>query len=197
MDVVVIGPGIGREYETNQLVYDIIQTCKNLNKPIIVDADGLIAISENISIIKHYPNSGVILTPNHREAKKLVQAMPTNITKFYDYWGDHVAVLVKGETDKFNSKIPCLQWSLTGGGSGRRAGGQGDILAGALGTFYNWALKSNPGEKVLLSQSVACFAAAKFTRTCNSKSFALHGRSMTASDMINEIHHAFHDLFGK
>ncbi|XP_049876658.1 ATP-dependent (S)-NAD(P)H-hydrate dehydratase-like [Pectinophora gossypiella] len=193
MDVVVIGPGLGRENETLSLIYDIISTCKDLLKPLVIDADGLYAISRNVSIIKDYPSPGVILTPNHYEAERLKISVSDDTSNWYRYWGDYVSILVKDSEDQFHSNIPNLEWHVSGGGTGRRAGGQGDILSGILATLYNWSLKANLCVKypVQVAQSLACYVASNLTRTCNFKAYLIYGRSMTASDMINKIHVAF------
>ncbi|KAJ0174254.1 hypothetical protein K1T71_010400 [Dendrolimus kikuchii] len=197
MDVVVIGPGLGREEETLQLIYNIIEDCKKLQKPLVIDADGLYAVTKNVSILKDYSSPGVILTPNLREAKYLM-ASTTNDSNWYKYWGDHVSVLIKGREDKYYSIVENVNWGSSEGGSNRRAGGQGDILSGALGTFYKWAIMANLNDKenpVHLAKSIAAFAAAQFTRECNAKAFEKHGRSMLSSDMIQEMHSAFDQIF--
>ncbi|KAJ8717112.1 hypothetical protein PYW08_005511 [Mythimna loreyi] len=198
MDVIVIGPGLGREPETLHLISDIIEDCKNLGKPLVIDADGLYAISKNTTLVKNYPCPGVIMTPNLREANKLMAAVSQNDSNWYNYWGDCVAVLVKGEKDYFYTNMSRYSWVATGGGSGRRAGGQGDVLSGALGTFFHWALKTEfckNETRIQLAQSVAAYAAAKLTRLCNYKANVIHGQSMLASDMINQIHSAFESTF--
>lgn len=197
MDIMVIGPGLGREEETLKLIYNIIEDCKKLQKPLIIDADGLYAISKNVSILRDYPSPGVILTPNLREAKHLMSST-TNDSDWYQFWGVHVSVLVKGHEDKYYSMINNINWSSSEGGSNRRAGGQGDILSGALGTFYKWAINTNLNDEehpTQLAKSIAAFAAAQFTRTCNAKAFKKYGRNMLSSDMIQEIHSAFDQLF--
>ncbi|XP_075981089.1 ATP-dependent (S)-NAD(P)H-hydrate dehydratase-like [Anticarsia gemmatalis] len=198
MHVVIIGPGLGREDATLHLIHDIIEECKTLRKPLILDADSLFAIYKDPSVLKNYPCPGAILTPNQREAAKLIESVSNNSSNWYTYWGDCVSVLVKGEKDAFHSNASNFVWTATGGGSGRRAGGQGDILSGALGTFYNWALNTDLCQNennTQLAQSVASYAAAKLTRLCNFRAFTQHGRSMTASDMIQEIHAAFDSMF--
>lgn len=198
MDVVVIGPGLGREPETLRLIFDIIEDCKNLGKPLVIDADGLYAISKNTSLIKDYPCPGVIMTPNLREANRLMAAVSRNDSNWYSYWGDCVGVLVKGENDNFYTNMTTYSWMATGGGSGRRVGGQGDILSGSLGTFYHWALKAELCKNeshTQLAQSVAAYAAAKLTRLSNYNANILYGQSMLASDMINQIHTAFESIF--
>lgn len=199
LDVVVIGPGIGRDEEQLQLVTSIIQTCKNLKKAIVIDADGLYVVSQNVSILSNYPKPGAILTPNHREAARLSLSINNkNESQWHSHWGDNVSVLVKGQEDTCYSSVAKFRWALVGGGSARRAAGQGDILAGALGTFYNWAIKANlcdSGESLQLAQSVAIFAAAKLTRACNLKAFQENGRNMIASDMLKKIPSAFDEVF--
>ncbi|XP_026491999.2 ATP-dependent (S)-NAD(P)H-hydrate dehydratase-like [Vanessa tameamea] len=197
-DVVVLGPGLGRAAKGLDLAYDIINICRELRKPLVIDADGLYALYKNITILKNYPSPGVILTPNNAEVKRLKEAIPLGDTNWYEYWGDYVTVLEKGEQDQYHSNFERFDWCLNEGGSGRRAGGQGDILAGSLGTFFNWALKANlceNNQSISLAQSVASYAAAKFTRRCNYKAYRSHGRSMIASDMLNEIHSTFDELF--
>lgn len=197
-DVVVLGPGLGRTPEALNLAYSLINTCKEMRKPLVIDADGLYAIYKNATILKDYPSPGAILTPNKAEIQRLKQAIPENSTPWKQYWGNYVTVLEKGQTDHYHSSQGNFDWSLNESGSGRRAGGQGDILSGALGTFLNWGLKSNfcvKEQTVALAHSIATFAAAKFTRTCNFKAYAKYGRSMIASDMLNEIHSAYDELF--
>lgn len=198
MDVIVIGPGLGRESDTLHLIYDIIEDCKILGKPLVIDADGLYALTKNTSILKDYPCPGAILTPNLREANKLMESVSRNDSNWYSYWGNCVSIIQKGEKDYFYSNMSEYTWTATGGGSGRRVGGQGDILSGALATFYHWALKAElckNDNHAQLAQSVATYAAAKLTRLCNYKAYITHGRSALASDMIKEIHSAFDSTF--
>ncbi|CAH2089332.1 unnamed protein product [Euphydryas editha] len=197
-DVVVLGPGLGRAPEGLNLAYDVINICNKLRKPLVIDADGLYAVYKNVSVLKNYPSPGAILTPNNAEVKRLKEAIPAGDNEWYNFWGEYVTILEKGETDKYHSNLRKFDWVINEGGSGRRAGGQGDILAGSLGAFLNWALKANLCENdqsVSLAQSVASFAAAKFTRSCNYKAFELYGRSMLASDMLNVIHSTFDNLY--
>lgn len=197
-DLIVIGPGLGRSEEALHFAYNVISLCKEFKIPLVIDADGLYAVYKNISILKDYPNPGIILTPNKAEAKRLQDAIGVNYGPWYRYWGDYVTVLEKGGIDQFHSSQSKYSWCLQEGGSGRRAGGQGDILSGAMGTFFNWAIKSNicgDLKSFELAPSVASYAAAKFTRLCNFKAYKLNGRNMIASDMLKEIHSAFDDLF--
>lgn len=192
MDVVIIGPGLGRENETITLTSEIIEYCKLSSIPLIVDADGLYVISKKPFIINNYPSPGAILTPNFSELKRLRNSSTEND------WGPYVSILEKGKNDRFISSDYNYNWSFNLGGSGRRVGGQGDILSGILATYFNWVLKCKiceDNKSNLRAASVASFVAAKVTRMCNENTYRTLGRSMVASDMLQNIHIAFDILF--
>ncbi|CAH0561418.1 unnamed protein product [Brassicogethes aeneus] len=203
LHVVLIGPGLGREDSTFEVMEKIINICRQKNKPLVIDADGLFLIATKRQILKNYP-APVILTPNVMEFKRLMglQNMENNAScsrleqaeKFLKEIGGNVTILCKDKEDEILSHGQSLK--VKGGGSGRRCGGQGDLLSGAAATFLGWSMDKSPGNDVEdLRGAVASFAAAKLTRTCNEKAFAKHGRSMICSDMILEIHEAFDETF--
>lgn len=199
MDVIVIGPGLGREDEAVKLTEDIIKTCKTLGKPLVIDADGLYVVSKNPGIIKDYPQPGVILTPNKREANKLQEAVSKNNSEWFKFWGENISVLVKGETDQFYSSMTIYNWLSSEEGSARRAAGQGDILSGSLGTLYAWAIKFNNyiphTHHDRIAHSVAAYGSARLTRLCNYQAFKIYGRSMTATDMLAQMHKVVKEVF--
>ena len=70
----------------------------------------------------------------------------------------------------------------------RRAGGQGDVLAGILATLLNWlSIKSgdNPIQKTEIDDAVKC--AVFIIRQAQSEAFSKNFRGTLASDVINEI----------
>jgi hypothetical protein len=54
---------------------------------------------------------------------------------------DNITILCKGREDEIFNKDAHVK--VTGGGSGRRCGGQGDLLSGAAATFLTWALQQD------------------------------------------------------
>ena len=68
-DAVIIGPGIGRHRETFELVRRILE---KLEKPTLVDADGLNALAGYTEYIKHC-SAPLILTPHPGEFKRLIE----------------------------------------------------------------------------------------------------------------------------
>lgn len=192
LHVALLGPGMGRADSTKQTFEAIICLCRSKNKPLIIDADGLFFVAQNPDILKDYP-APVILTPNKAEFARIVGDSNLEGPKverakpFLEKTGPSVTIFCKDAEDEIITLGNTIK--LTGGGSGRRCGGQGDMLGGAMSTFLTWALEKN------LPPAVACFAASKLTRDCNAQGFVKHGRSLVVTDMIQEIHSVFQENF--
>lgn len=188
LHVLVIGPGLGRDPRVFETIRRLIATCRALNKPLVIDADALFLISQDLSLIKNYP--GAILTPNVIEFSRLFGH--DDYAKELNDVGRRVTVLKKGFTDTIYSGANKLDDTMAvQGGNGRRCGGQGDVLAGSTAIFYAWTIKANDPEP----EKTACVGASHFVKKLNSKAFGVHGRSMTVTDMIQQIHSVFDEDF--
>ena len=206
----VIGPGLGRDPQILDKVAKVIEHCRNETndkKPLVIDADGLFLITEKPDIIKSYPH-GAILTPNAIEFSRLAKAVlgesltatPSpdqyNVKMLAEALGENVVVVHKGASDiiatgdKNFAPVSC-----TVGGSGRRCGGQGDLLSGSVGTFYSWAIMNSC--KLFPTGVVAAYAGCSLTRLCNQRAVKKYGRSTLTTDMLNEIHPVFTELYGE
>ncbi|CAG9559693.1 unnamed protein product [Danaus chrysippus] len=199
LHVLVIGPGLGREIDTFTVVSQLIKLIGVKQIPLIIDADGLFLITEKPELLENF-SSPVILTPNKIEFERLYNKLSTSAG--LAELGKNVTILRKGQTDELLCYHSNLQWKINTGGSGRRCGGQGDILSGSIATFLHWAINSSNKieigvnvDKMLLLSSLSCFAAAKLVRLCNEKAFKAKGRSMLAVDMIEYIHESFQELY--
>lgn len=73
LHVILIGPGLGRDVKVFETVSKLIRKCRELSKPLVVDADGLFLVGQNPDLIKNYP--GLVLTPNAMEFTRLVKAI--------------------------------------------------------------------------------------------------------------------------
>lgn len=190
LHVVVIGPGLGRDEKVLSIVAQLIQICKSLQKPMVIDADGLYLLSQDIDVIKDAAN--VILTPNAMEFERLFGANGIDFEqKIQRVGSDGKTVLVKGATDKIFSGACTSEFLEISGGSGRRCGGQGDLLSGTIATMFCWAIQQGNEEPAKL----ACYAASHFVKELNVSAFRDKGRSMIASDMIEHIHSVFRYTF--
>lgn len=197
----VVGPGLGREDVILKTAKEVIEKSKSRGIPIVIDADGLWLIAKEPSLIQFYQRG--ILTPNFMEFTRLYEAMhhrPLDSTDLKSSAQQlslamgNVTIVLKGEEDIItdgNRVLSCIH-----SGSGRRCGGQGDLLSGSLGVFAHWAVSSTPdATKGMNPTLVAAFAATSLTRQCNRQAFDRHGRATTTSDMIQEICTAFRKLF--
>lgn len=188
LHVIIVGPGLGRDAKVFDTIRKLLQFCRELRKPIILDADALFLVSQDISVIENYP--GVILTPNVVEFSRIFgDNNDANVLdgKFKEI-GPSITILKKGASDIiYNTSEKSDDALQVTGGSGRRCGGQGDILTGCTAVFYAWAILAKDAE----ASKVACYGASYFLKQLNVATFRALGRSMTATDMIANIHTVF------
>ncbi|XP_002132285.3 ATP-dependent (S)-NAD(P)H-hydrate dehydratase [Drosophila pseudoobscura] len=189
LHVIVIGPGLGREPLILQTVTNVLKLCTKLQKPIVIDADGLFILNDNIDLVSGQRN--IILTPNAMEFRRLFGEDVNSVRQKMSCLGDGVVVLEKGVNDKIHIPHTNEVYSMPTGGSGRRCGGQGDLLSGSLATFFYWSLQSNQPNPAYIA---AC-ASSYLVKRANSTAFKKFGRSLLASDMINEISTVFRSDF--
>lgn len=155
----------------------------------IIDADGLHIITQHPELIKNYDKA--ILTPNAFEFSRLFGSERELLPGRIKILGNGVIVLEKGRNDRIHISRTTEKFECPSGGSGRRCGGQGDILCGALATFYHWALLSKDSNPAF----IAAFAASFLTKQCNAAAFSKYGRSTTTTNLIDEIHSVFDEYF--
>uniref|UniRef100_A0A673XH25 ATP-dependent (S)-NAD(P)H-hydrate dehydratase n=1 Tax=Salmo trutta TaxID=8032 RepID=A0A673XH25_SALTR len=197
----VVGPGLGRDDKLLKNAKEVIEKSKARDIPIVIDADGLWLVAQQPSVIQGYQKG--ILTPNYMEFTRLYEAMHHEPLDSSDHQRSamelsvamgNLTVVLKGEEDLItdgNKVILCRQE-----GSGRRCGGQGDLLSGSLGVLAHWAYTSSADMTKSVNPSVvAAFGACSLTRQCNRQAFHKHGRATTTTDMIQEISSAFKKLF--
>lgn len=190
LHVLIIGPGLGRDASTLETVSALVHICKRLEKPLVLDADGLYWASQNIELIRDYP--GLILTPNAVEFKALFNST-TSREEAMRFLGSDVTILQKGLHDQIWHSGGEAMIEANEVGSSRRCGGQGDLLCGVVATFYCWGLLAQlPADEAAVA---ACCAASFLAKQCNRRAFSRLGRSMLASDMVEEVGKVFSDHF--
>ncbi|XP_019945337.2 ATP-dependent (S)-NAD(P)H-hydrate dehydratase isoform X1 [Paralichthys olivaceus] len=198
----VVGPGLGREDLLLKAAKEVIEKSKARDIPIIIDADGLWLVTQQPSVIQGYEKG--ILTPNFMEFTRLYEALHHEPMDSSDHQRSilqlsvamgNLTLVLKGEQDLITDGSKVIWCSVEG--SGRRCGGQGDLLSGSMGVLAHWAhaAAATGGVKSMNPSVVAAFGACSLTRQCNSQAFQRHGRSTTTSDMIPEIGSAFKKLF--
>lgn len=197
LHVLIVGPGLGLNEKIFNVVTEVVKECKKLNLPLVIDADGLQWAKMNSMVLYDYKN--VIMTPNAAEFKRVFASDEVVFETAKRLFGTEVVIMQKGLNDvlfdmRTNSKI-----IVNTGGSGRRCGGQGDLLSGALATFFCWTLhyikENNCKEDANLPAKAACAASSTLIKLCNTEAFKEYGRSMTCSDMIKYISKIFNSEF--
>lgn len=132
-DAIAIGMGMGREKATSEFTKQILREAK---VPVLVDADGLSHIKDDLSILKgrSYPT---IVTPHPGEMAMLlncsiadVVASPFKVAKaFAEKY--HVYLVLKG-TYTIVTDPSGNQWINTTGNQGLAKAGSGDCLSGII-----------------------------------------------------------------
>ncbi len=141
MDILLIGPGIGRSEEMVEL---IIKITKSWNKPLILDADALNIISDNKKILDDIAGKQVLLTPHIGEFARLCDATIDEIAKntlrsLQDFVEKYKCnVLLKSATSIYCDEIEIV-FDITGN-DGLSTGGSGDVLAGIIASFVGQQL---------------------------------------------------------
>lgn len=134
MDAVAIGPGISRQPETVTLVRRLVAECP---LPLVVDADGLNAIAEDVSILDVRKSPAIVLTPHPGEMSRLcgfaidrIEADRVGVSR--DFAVRHgVYLVLKGAGTVIAT--PDGEICINGSGNpGMATGGMGDVLTGVI-----------------------------------------------------------------
>lgn len=133
-NAVALGPGIGWHPETARLVRHLVT---EIDLPLVVDADGLNAISEDPSVLLKKASAGMILTPHPGEMARLagtsvaaVEADRIGIAREFAA-RYRVCLVLKGARTVIAT--PEREVAINGSGNpGMASGGMGDVLTGIL-----------------------------------------------------------------
>ena len=188
-DAMALGPGLGRAPETVTLVKALVE---KVQTPLVIDADGLNALADDISVLQRKLSAGIVLTPHPGEMSRL-----TGIT-IPEVEADRIAVaqdfackqgvylILKGARTIIAS--PAGEVAINGSGNpGMATGGMGDVLTGIICS--------------LLGQGYSCWDACRL-------GVFIHGHAgdmvasdkgeigLNASDVQEKLPYAFNSLLG-
>lgn len=180
-DAVLLGCGLGRDWQTDTLVQDLL----NMEKPLVLDADGLNAISENAELLQKRP-AVTVLTPHEGEFLRLggdlSRGREAAAAAFSQKYG--VYLILKGHRTLIADPEGRLAENNTGN-CGMAKGGSGDVLTGLL--------------TGLLAQGMepfdACCAAVWIHGRAGDMAAEEKGRrGMTPADMIEKLPYALKEV---
>ncbi len=176
-EAVVIGPGIGRHRETFELVRRLLLS---LEKPAIVDADGLNALDGHLEVLEN-TTADLIITPHPGEFQRLTGKVPPDdiherIAMARQFALEYQTILVLKGSPTIVANIDGTCFVNQTGNSGMATGGTGDVLSGLIGSFLAQGMSTIDAAVcgVYVHGYAGDFAAKYQT-----------GRTMIAGDLIN------------
>lgn len=131
---VLVGCGLGLNMETKELVGALVRNCE---KPLIIDADGINAVSCNIDILKE-AKAPALLTPHPGEMARLTgktvnEIEADRVKAAVDFANAYnVTVLLKGASTIIAAPGSKKIYVNTTGNPGMAKGGSGDLLSGII-----------------------------------------------------------------
>lgn len=183
VDIIISGPGIGREDSSQKLLRKLITAVEK--KALVIDADGLNALAGHLDLLRAASRqpSAMILTPHPGEMARLLGLNTAQIQlkrkeiarRFAESY--KVTLVLKGRNSIVAGEDGEVFINKTGN-PGMSTAGSGDVLSGMIGAF--------------LGQGLAPFEAAKFAVYLHGLAGDLAAEektqiSMIASDIIAKI----------
>jgi hydroxyethylthiazole kinase-like uncharacterized protein yjeF len=135
-DAVAIGPGIGTHHETAELVQRLV---KQIEKPMIIDADGLNNLSKDTNCLKEHKRP-VVISPHPGEFARLTGLSIDEINeKRIELASYHarecaVTIILKGAPTIIARRSGNVYINYSGN-EGMATAGSGDVLTGLVGGF--------------------------------------------------------------
>ncbi|HET6349278.1 MAG TPA: NAD(P)H-hydrate dehydratase, partial [Candidatus Krumholzibacteria bacterium] len=191
---VAIGPGLGRNDETDAFVRDFVVNCKT---PIVVDADGLTAFAGHAAEFKK-AKAAVVITPHDGELARLTgDSIPTTPLERMAY---SAAAAKKLRVILVHKGAPALiagpngeVWVNGSGTSALSKGGTGDVLTGFIVSFLAQAAAAGrPASGAALD--AACVACYLHGRAGEIEALERGERGVLASDLFASVGRAMVEL---
>jgi NAD(P)H-hydrate epimerase len=131
-----VGPGLGTESHTRNLVHRVI---KELELPLVIDADGLNNLAGHTALLKHR-SAPTVLTPHPGEMARLTglstkQIQQDRLTTARKFAMDNRACVVLKGARTVIAEPKGQVWINPTGNSGMASGGMGDVLTGMIAGF--------------------------------------------------------------
>ena len=138
-DAVLIGPGLGRRPETEQLVLELLE---ELEVPVVLDADGINALAGHIDVLDGR-RAPTVLTPHEGEFARLTGCplpVADRLSAARDFAAAHRCTVVLKGRGTVTAAPDGRVWVNSTGGPGMAKGGSGDVLAGMTAALWGQRL---------------------------------------------------------
>lgn len=187
---IAVGPGLGQSDDTRQTVLRLLDILRSLpnRPPLVMDADALNLLALQKDWETLLPDNS-ILTPHPKEWERLcginANSRQQQIEKARDIASQqHLTIVLKGH-ETFIAFPDGTAYVNHTGNHGMAKGGSGDVLTGILASLLAQPIdfKTAVIMSVFLHGRAGDIAALK-----------LHPRSMTATDIIDNLSSAFNEI---
>jgi NAD(P)H-hydrate epimerase len=182
IDIWALGPGLGKSHAT-----EIMELIEHAKQPMVVDADGLNVLSENIDILKQCRGPR-LLTPHPGEMKRLFDSgKMSRVETARNFCEQYpVALLLKGSRTIVCERGRPLSYNSTGN-PGMASGGMGDVLTGVCAGLVGQGLSLYDAARV---GAWVCGRAAEMSIFQSDQS----EESLLSRDVLNHLGNAFNEL---
>ena len=175
MSACLVGPGLGHSYDTEEVVYGVLEAAKC---PIVLDADGINVLAGHIDRLDKV-NVPVVLTPHEGEFRRLGGDLSMGRIAAARAIAEKTGavVVLKG----YRTVIAGPEGEIyvnSSGNPGMAVGGSGDVLAGILTCFLG------QGMEPVKAAAAAVWVHGAAGDICRKR---LGRRSMLPSDMIGAL----------
>jgi len=144
VDMVVIGPGLSLNTETQTLVREL---CAEIKKPLLIDGDGITAVANDLGWIKKREAS-TILTPHLGEMTRIagqnIEDISINKISILQNTAQELnaTIVLKGAHSLIGYPDKRVFINLSGN-PGMATAGSGDVLTGAIAAMFGLGLPIN------------------------------------------------------
>jgi NAD(P)H-hydrate epimerase len=181
-NVIGVGPGIGTEPPTKTAIGQLLATS---TQPLVIDADAINIIASSDRLKEQLPKNKVIFTPHPKEFERLAGKTANNyerLQRLREFCQEHQCyITLKGSHTAIGTPSGQLYFNTTGN-AGMATGGTGDVLTGIITALV--AQQYSLEEACLLGVYVHGLSGDMALRSVGDI-------SMTASDLIDHLPHAF------
>lgn len=187
--VITIGPGCGNTAELSEVIRRVLE---EVEIPIVIDADGLNALSKDVRWLLTRKSSKVVLTPHVGEMSRLTGLEIEEIKKnkieiareYAEKWN---VILVLKDSRTIIAKPDGEIYINYNGNSGMATAGSGDVLTGIISSFISQGLEIE--DAAIAGVFIHCDAGDMAARDKGE-----HG--LLAGDIVDGLTYTLKDIVG-
>lgn len=149
VDVLIVGPGAGLNNSTQRLIIKIV---KSIDKPIVLDADGITALAGDLTVLNKRKNKDLVITPHYGEFSRLINSDVGKIKRERKGLAGKFALrynltlVLKGNRSLVTNGRDIFE-NITGN-PGMATAGMGDVLSGLIAGLIAQGLKPFTAAKL-------------------------------------------------